>query len=207
MNDVAVGDRRIAGTGAGEIGDCVVFVGNLMRRFDCAAMARVLHSPDQAFRQCFQRHMEQELTSLRRELGAEQEAALSDEALYDLLAARFAEVLGPLEERPLDDELRRAMDRLGQRMLSSAWTNFPRRPRAVRKVKVRAGLYLHLWKGVYAGETLVAHYTSNDGKLVEFSLRGRTEHLSGLESRVRGEFMGSDVRRLNRFFGEHVELT
>ena len=82
INDVAVERRRIAGTGAGEIGDCVVFVGNLMRRFDCAAMARALRAPDPEFRQAYQQYMEKELTSLRHELGEEREAALSDDELY-----------------------------------------------------------------------------------------------------------------------------
>ncbi|MBU4604142.1 MAG: lipoate--protein ligase family protein, partial [Proteobacteria bacterium] len=109
VNDVAVERRRIAGTGAGEVGDCVVFVGNLMRRFDCAAMAQVLRAPDPEFRRSFQQYMERELTSLRRELGEKREAALSDDELYGLLAREFASVMGPLEPHDLDDELRGAM--------------------------------------------------------------------------------------------------
>ena len=209
VNDVAVGGRRIAGTGAGEIGECVVFVGNLMRRFDCAAMARTLRAPDQEFRRCFLEHMERELTSLRRELGAEAEAALGDEALYDLLGAKFSAVLGPLEERPLDAELRGAMDRLGQRMLSAEWTNFSRRARSVRKVKVRAGLYLHHWSGWYAGDPLGARFTSLDGKVVEFRLRGGAGSWQDLERRICREFMGSDVRDLHRFlelYGDAMHL-
>jgi lipoate-protein ligase A len=177
LNDVAVGDRRISGTGAGEIGDGVVFVGNLMRRFDCAAMARVIKAPDQAFRRRFHDHMECQLTSLSRELGPEQEAALADEQLYDLLAREFAQVLGTLEPRPLDDQLRRTMDRLGQRMLSPAWTYFPRRPKIHRKVKVRAGLFLHHWERRSGQGRVKAQFTSLDGKVVEVLYLGNGREL------------------------------
>ncbi|MCF8032332.1 MAG: lipoate--protein ligase family protein [Desulfarculaceae bacterium] len=198
VNDVAVGGRRIAGTGAGEIGDSVAFVGNLMRRFDCAAMARVLRAPDEAFRRCFHGHMESQLTSLRRELGAKREAALDDEALYDCLAARFAEVLGPLEKRTVDDELRSAMERLGRRLLSPEWTYRRRKPRPHRKVKVRAGLFLHHWKGQSPEGHLEAQFTSQDHKVVELRLQGEAVDLQRLESRLLAEFMGRDARSLQK---------
>ena len=201
VNDVAVGSRRIAGTGAGEIGDSVAFVGNLMRRFDCAAMTRVLRAPDQAFRASFQAHMERQLTSLSRELGVRREAALDDEALYDLLAARFTEVLGPLEERPLDAELCAAMDKLGRRMLSPAWTNFPRRASPLRRVKVRAGLFLHHWRGSVTRQPLEAQFTSQDGRVMELSLRGGAEGTRGLEERLSREFVGQEVRKLQKYLG------
>ena len=175
VNDVAVGERRIAGTGAGEIGDCVVFVGNLMRRFDCAAMAQALRAPDLEFRRSFQQHMERELTSLRQELGDEREACLSDDELYGLLAREFASVMGPMGPHDLDDELRRAMERIGRRMLSPAWTYQPRRPRPHRKVKVRAGLFLHLWRQDSSQGVIEARFTSLDGKVLEVNLRGGGE--------------------------------
>ena len=201
VNDVAVGDRRIAGTGAGEIGGCVVFVGNLMRRFNCRAMARVLRAPSQSFRREYLQKMERHLTSLRRELGARQEAALDNRQLYGLLARQFAQVLGPLEPRPLDAKLREAMAKLGRRMLSPAWTHFPRRPRAHRKVKVRAGLFLHHWRSPGEDGRLEAHYTSLDGKVVQLRLQGWLDNLRCLEDQVLQEFMGSDVRHLQEYLG------
>ena len=202
VNDVAVGERRIAGTGVGEIGQCVAFVGNLMRSFDCAAMARVLRVPNQAFRQTFQVSMEEQLTSLRRELGPQREAALNDEGLCDQMALRFAEVLGPLEERPLDRELRTAMDKLGRRMLSSAWTHFPRRARPHRKVKVRAGLFLHHWRGLSSSGRVEAQYTSLEGKVMELRLRGGRPNLASLEGRLHREFVGRDVRSLQKYLDD-----
>lgn len=195
INDVAVGERRIAGTGAGEISECVAFVGNLMRRFDCAAMARALSAPDQEFRRCYQAHMEEQLTSLRRELGEEREAALDDEALYDRMALRFAQVLGPLERHPLDHELRTAMERLGRRLLSPEWTFQPRRARAHRQVKVRAGLFLHHWQGGPSRAPLQARFTSQDGKVMEMMLwkNGRQVPHGAM-----AEYMRGSVRQLTK---------
>lgn len=194
INDVAVERRRIAGTGAGEIGDCVVFVGNLMRRFDCAAMAQALRAPDHEFRQTYQQYMEKELTSLRRELGAEREAALSDDELCGLLAHEFTSVMGPLEPRDLDGELRRTMDRIGRRMLSPGWTYQPRRARPHRKVKVRAGLYLHHWLQESPQGPVEARFTSLDGKVLEVSLRGPVAKLP----RETGEYIGGCVADLTK---------
>ncbi len=50
VNDVITGKRKISGTGVGEIGDCVVFVGNLILDFDYQMMSRVLNVPDEKFR-------------------------------------------------------------------------------------------------------------------------------------------------------------
>ncbi|MCF8048570.1 MAG: lipoate--protein ligase family protein [Desulfarculaceae bacterium] len=194
VNDVAVGERRITGTGAGEIGDCVVFVGNLMRRFDCAAMAQVLRVPDPDFRRSFLGHMQSQLTSLRRELGSRQEASLNDDQLYDLLAGEFASVMGTLEPHDLDDELRGAMERLGRRMLSPAWTYQPRRGRPHRKVKVRAGLYLHHWLQDSPRGPIEARFTSLDGKVLEVSLRGSE---SG-SPREASEYIGVSVADLTQ---------
>ncbi|BEQ14686.1 lipoate--protein ligase family protein [Desulfoferula mesophila] len=189
VNDVAVGERRIAGTGAGEIGDCVAFVGNLMRRFDCAAMAGALRAPDEAFRGAYLGYMREHLTSLQRELGEQREASLAEEALYDLLAREFASVLGPLEPRPLDDELRTAMERVGRRLLSDAWTYHPRKPRPHRKVKVRAGLYLHHWRQ----GSLEARFASLEGRVLEASLRGPGQEGAWSEAH---EFVGQEVEAL-----------
>lgn len=195
VNDVAVGDRRIAGTGAGEIGDCVVFVGNLMRRFDCAAMARVLQAPDRDFRRTFLLQMQNQLTSLRREIGPRQEGSLSDGRLYDLLAREFASLLGPLEPRAQDEQLRETMARLGRRMLSPTWTYFPRRPRPHRKVKVRAGLFLHHWEQDSPQGPVRARFTSLDGKVLWVSVRGPEENDLFREA---SEYMGGSVAELTK---------
>ena len=51
VNDVVTAEgRKIAGTGAAEIGDCIVLVGNLIADFDYQTMVRVLRVPDEKYR-------------------------------------------------------------------------------------------------------------------------------------------------------------
>ena len=47
VNDLVVQGRKISGTGAGDIGQSIVFVGNLILDFDYETMARVLKIPDE----------------------------------------------------------------------------------------------------------------------------------------------------------------
>ena len=42
INDLIAGTRKISGTGVGEIGDCIVFVGNLIMDFNYEMMSRIL---------------------------------------------------------------------------------------------------------------------------------------------------------------------
>jgi lipoate-protein ligase A len=199
VNDLTVGHRRIAGTGAGEIGDCVVFVGNIMRHFDCAAMARVIQAPDTAFRQTFQRCLTTQLTSLRGELGQEQEAKFKDKQIYQLLIKEFAKVTGPFEPRLMDHELRRAMAKLGRRMLSRPWTYHPRKERPFRRLKVRAGLFLHHWERESAQGPIKAQFTSEEGQVVEVRLQGPWDRLDSTPELEAQSFLGRDVRSLQNF--------
>lgn len=173
VNDLVAGGRKIAGTGAGEIGECVVLVGNLMRSFDCWAMARVLNSPDAEFRRTFRRSLEQNLTSIRRELGRQAEARLSDEVLYDLLAAHFAQTLGGLAPARPDAALRAEVERLARSMLAERWVHLRRKARRERRVKVRAGLVLHhLPHPTPAGE-IRALFFSRQGRVGRVTLYGQ----------------------------------
>ena len=69
INDISSGERKICGTGAGEIGDCVVFVGNLILDFDTRLMARLVRAPDKQFRDRLSRLMAQSIGSIRAGLG------------------------------------------------------------------------------------------------------------------------------------------
>ena len=66
--DIQVGERKISGNGAGEIGDYVVLVGNLLLDFDFETMSRVLNLPGRALREVVRTQMERRLSTLRREL-------------------------------------------------------------------------------------------------------------------------------------------
>jgi lipoate-protein ligase A len=199
VNDVAVGHRRIAGTGAGEIGDCVVFVGNIMRNFNCPAMAEVISAPDHDFRLQFKRYLGTQLTSLRKELGRDRESKISDNQIYDLLAKEFSAVTGVLEPRALDHALRKEIVRLGHRMLSPAWTYHPRKPRPFRQLKVRAGLFLHHWEKDSRQGRIKAQFTSLEGKVVDIRLQGSWEDLEKDQNQMARNYLGGDIGGLQNF--------
>ena len=141
VNDVVTGAKKISGTGVGEIGPCVVFVGNMILDFDFQTMARVLKVPDEKFRDKFAKTMQGNMSTIRQELGPVAEA-WTEEKLNAIMADEFAKVLGPLEPAEMDDELRAEMDRLGSIMLTEDWLTRKGRRIPGRKVKVRAGLEL-----------------------------------------------------------------
>jgi lipoate-protein ligase A len=88
VNDVLVEHRKISGTGAAEIGACIVFVGNLIVDFDYDMMSRVLKVPDEKFRDKVHQTIKANLTTIRRELGDEKSGQWSDTRLNDLMARR-----------------------------------------------------------------------------------------------------------------------
>jgi lipoate-protein ligase A len=131
VNDVLVEHRKISGTGAAEIGECIVFVGNLIVDFDYDMMSRVLKVPDEKFRDKVHETIKANLTTIRRELGDEKSRQWSDTRLNDLMAQAFEKLTGPMKPSPKDDALQAKMDALKNVMLSDDWFfQKERRPRA-----------------------------------------------------------------------------
>jgi lipoate-protein ligase A len=93
VNEIEVRDRRIAGTGGGQIGEAVVVVGNLLFDFPYEVMARAWRVPSQAFRRLAAEGLRRCLTTLGREIAVRPAMA----GLTHLIAECYAEALG----RPL----------------------------------------------------------------------------------------------------------
>ncbi len=70
INDIITKEgRKIAGEGGGNIGDCMVFVGGILLDFNYKAMSRILKVPDEKFRGKVFKTMEENVTTMKRELG------------------------------------------------------------------------------------------------------------------------------------------
>ena len=139
LNDIAAGERRLSGTGAGRIGDAVVVVGNVNFRFPHARMARVLALPGEDMRSECLRLMRRHVGSLRGEgiaAGpAEARAALRD-AYARAVAVRAV-------EDGLSDAESAAVAGWERRMATEEWTAGPVVPRpSARQVKVRDGVWV-----------------------------------------------------------------
>ena len=140
VNDVVCGARKISGTGAGEIGDCIVFVGNLIMDFDFREMSRVLNVPDEKFRDKVYKTLTDNLTTIRRELSEEGARQWSEERLNEMLAEEFQAVLGPMESAAIDAELASKIQELDLRMKSHEWTYRKGKKTTGRDVKIRSGV-------------------------------------------------------------------
>jgi len=172
VNDVVAAGRKVCGTGVGEIGGCVVCVGNVIRDFDFAAMARVLKVPDEKFRDKLYKGLAANLATIKGELGPAAYEHWDDEKLGNLLAQEFARLLGDLQPARMNEELVAAVGRERRRMLDPAWLDFRRKPKPGRQVKLRTGVSLRQGMHKAAGGLMRARYELNEGRLREVNLSG-----------------------------------
>ncbi len=172
VNDVVAGTRKISGTGAGEIGECIVFVGNLIVDFDYETMARVLKVPDEKFRDKVHKTLQGNLTTIRRELGAKEAGRWEENTLNALTAEAFQSLLGPMDSAEKDSVLRRKMDALARRMLRQDWLYRKTRPVPGREVKIRAGSRVYHRVHKARGGLLRADFEVTEGRFGAVSLSG-----------------------------------
>ena len=172
VNDVICGTRKISGTGVGEIGDCIVFVGNLIVDFNYAMMARVLKVPDEKFRDKIHKTLEDNLSTIRRELGLEAARKWDEDTLNRMMADEFAKLVGSMESRERDPQLIREMERLGKRMMTAEWLHRRGRRAPGREVKIRAGVEVVHRMHKAAGGLVRADFMLDEGRLRDLHLSG-----------------------------------
>jgi len=188
VNDVVTtGGRKISGTGAGEIGDYVILVGNLIADFDYDTMVRVLKVPDEKYRDKVYKSMYDNLSTLRRELGE----IPSWEEMTATLRREFERVLGPLEPSPLPDAVRSEVQRLLPQFLSPEWLNKRGKRQPDRAVKIATGTEIRQRMFKAPGGLIRAIAEVKDGVLISAALSGDffifpQEKLAELEARLAG---------------------
>jgi lipoate-protein ligase A len=136
VNDIVTNNRKISGNGAGEIGEYLILVGNLILDFNYEMMSRVLKVPDEKFRDKVYKSMQENLSTINRELGS----IPPRESLTASLASNFERVLGPLPRAGLDDELREEVSRLKAEFSSQEWLYRIGKQMEGRTVKIAAGV-------------------------------------------------------------------
>jgi lipoate-protein ligase A len=153
-NDIVEEGRKVSGTGAGQIGDGVVVVGNVMFAFPHERMASVLNLPDEDMRrEC--------LRLMRSHVGALPQ--LNEHSVKVALRHAYACALGRVAvrgaTRPHEDA---AIVRWERQLFDPAWIGGPSLPApAGRQVKVRAGVWVY--DGAY--EHLRVRATVEDGRV------------------------------------------
>jgi lipoate---protein ligase len=207
VNDVLAGTRKISGTGVGEIGECVVFVGNLILDFNYEEMSKVLNVPDEKFRGKIHKTLKENLTTIRRELGEKEASRWDEPTLNALMAEEFQKILGPMTPCQKDSLLQAKMDELGGRLMSEEWLFQRGKPVLGREVKIRAGLNVIRKAHKAPGGLIRADYEVKEGRIKGVSVSGdffsfpRTG-IRKLEKRLEDQPMEQMESLLKAFYSE-----
>jgi lipoate-protein ligase A len=164
FGEISVGPAKVCGHGAGQLGDGATVVGNLITGFDHERATRVLRL-DPAVRGIVLRLM-------RRHVAA---TPVDPAAWQAAMVREYAEHFGsaPCDDRLTPAEMRQ-LARMDRRLLSDGFVAGTSRPvRPVRTVKVRAGVWVHDWRG--GGDRVVLGIAGGTVEVAD----GR-EHLVGL---------------------------
>ncbi|HET92051.1 MAG TPA: lipoate--protein ligase family protein [Chloroflexi bacterium] len=205
VNDIVANNRKVSGTGVGEIGEYIVFVGNLIVDFDYEMMARVLKVPDEKFRDKVYKTIYENLSTIKREIG---DAPPTDE-LWTLMAEKFAQTVGPLEEHTaVDDEWRAKTDELAAQFLTDEWLFRGRPQREERKVKIREGVEVRHKMYKAAGGLIRAVVQVEEGIIRHVELSGDfflypAERLADLETALVGVPLEETEQRVTQFYETH----
>jgi lipoate-protein ligase A len=136
VNDIITqGGRKIAGEGGGNIGECMVFVGGILLDFDYQTMSRILKVPDEKFRDKVYKTMEENLTTMKKELGAPPPR----EEVIKILKEKFENKVGKLEVASLNPQIIEKMKQLEAWMTSVEFL-LKKTPRIPSGVKIREGV-------------------------------------------------------------------
>jgi len=211
INDILAGNRKISGTGVGEIGDYIVFVGNLILDFNYEMMARVLKVPDEKFRDKVHKTLIDNLSTIRREIGLEEAKRWDEGKLNQLMTEAFERVVGEMEPSSVEANLQAKMESLRGRMLSEAWL-FKKGGRKFRRdVKIRTGMNVVHRVHKAPGGLIRADFVLSEGKIRNVSLSGDFFFFPGvgvsrLESSLEGQPLKEIRALVTEFYGkEEVE--
>lgn len=135
-NDIVTdGGKKIAGEGGGDIGDSMVFVGGILMDFDYKTMSRVLKVPDEKFRDKIYKSMEENLTTMKRELRVIPSRA----EIKKVLIENFEKILGRLEPVEIDAATISKIKEIEQWFMSDPFLH-KKTPRIPQGVKIREGI-------------------------------------------------------------------
>jgi lipoate-protein ligase A len=172
VNDLVIEARKISGTGAAEIGDSIVFVGNLILDFDYETMSRVLKIPDEKFRDKVRKTIEENLSTMRRELGEQKYEQWDERTLNNMMVEEFEKLLGALTPVNKNDELMAKMKELETSMINDAWLFQKGKRVEGRVVKVRSGLNVVQRMHKATGGLIRVEFTIEDGKYKGVAISG-----------------------------------
>jgi lipoate-protein ligase A len=182
INDIVTKEgRKIAGEGGGNIDECMVFVGGILLDFDYKTMSRILKVPDEKFRDKVYKTMEENLTTMKRELGV----LPSREEVVSVLKEKFEKRIGKLTPASLNSEIFDKMRQIESWMTSEEFL-FKKTPKIRQGVKIKEGVELFYGLHKAKGGLIRTVEEVSEGRLEAITLSGDftfypKEQLIGLE--------------------------
>jgi lipoate---protein ligase len=169
VNDIMTNGRKISGTGAAQIDDMLILVGNFIRDFNYEIMSRCLCVPDEKFRDKVHKTMYDNLTTFKRETGV----IPSNKALATELVKQYTPLLGQLILNTLDKELTDEADERLLEMNNREWllANDRRRPDS-KQVKIAEGVYVIQKMLKTPGGLIRITAVNQNGKLKDVHISG-----------------------------------
>ena len=161
--DIQADGRKCSGNGAGDIGPCTAYVGNVIIDFDFETMSKVLKMPVPAFRTHFYEAMKDHMFTLSDRI-----AHIDKEALEKELIKGFQKQFGELNSRILDDEVTELAVSLKIRLTSKGWLKKRGRRSPLRKIKIAEGIFL---QEISKGDHQTVFTLIKDGKVDGVLLR------------------------------------
>ena len=204
VNDVITGEgRKISGTGAGEIEEHLVLVGNLIMDFNYDMMARILKVPDEKYRDKVHKTMQENLTTIQRELGR----VPPRRQLEHLLIANFGKVLGSLEEDTLDDQARQMVTTLTKQFQTEEWLYKKGKRREGWETKIATGVEVKQKVHKAPGGLIRATTVVREGVIDSISISGDfffypKEELETLEAALEGKPLSEAEKVIGDFYRE-----
>jgi lipoate-protein ligase A len=208
VNDVITTDgRKISGTGAAEIADHLILVGNIIMDFDYETMVHVLKVPDEKFRDKIHKTMRDNLTTLKRETDRTPPL----EEIVPPLMSRFEEVLGPLEPTDLPQAVYDKVRELMPIFTSDEWLHKRGKRTPGRDVKIATGINVLQRLHKAPGGLIRATFETKDDRLAWVSFSGDfffypAEKLESLESALVGASLKDVEQTITDFYAaERIE--
>jgi len=197
--------KKIAGEGGGDIGDCMVFVGGILLDFDYETMSKVLKVPDEKFRDKVYKSMQENLSTMKRELGD----IPPRKEVVQTLTREYEKLIGRLQPMDLDNRLLERMKSLEKEFTSDRFL-FKKTRKIPKGIKIRGGVEIrygiHKAKGglIKTVEELEQEKISEIGISGDFQFYPKDD-LSTMEVELRKtEFDQGEVRnKIEQFYDEH----
>jgi lipoate-protein ligase A len=205
INDIITSSaRKIAGEGGGNIGDCMVFVGGILLDFDYQAMSRILKVPDEKFRDKVYKTMEENLTTMKRELGV----IPSREEVVSVLKEKFEKRVGKFTPASLNSEILEKMKQIESWMTSEEFL-LKKTPRIPGGVKIKEGVEVLYGLRKAKGGLIRTAEEISEGRIEDISISGDftfypKERLDGLEGSLEKVPLEEDqiIERVEAYYEE-----